>query len=210
MWPYFVYDLENAQFHHSFRNLVRTSGWKIYWSPNLYFSNQCKKCFNLRYYLNNLSQIFLFQIVTVRDVKIFLTVSRDLSTDKQQRGIEHLSKSTWSDKSPKKECLNSNCWNGPRRKFLTHWQFPDLPIEFCEKRPIEHVSLSSRTRKIQTNWQFLEPVKNGSRKTFFGYPHKHWFWWRHRYDSYLLNFRIKCSDGELTELLKTFNIIPHT
>ena len=43
------------------------------------------------------------------DQKMFLTVSRDLSTDKQQRWIEHLSKSTWSDKSLKNECLNSNC-----------------------------------------------------------------------------------------------------
>ena len=80
-WPFFEYDLENLQFDHYFRNFIRTSGSKICWSQNKYFSNQCKKCFDLRYNLNNLSQIFLFHIMTVRDVKMFLTVSRDLSTD---------------------------------------------------------------------------------------------------------------------------------
>ena len=80
-WPFFEYDLENPQFNHYFRNVIRTSGSRICWSQNIYFSNQCKKCFDLRYNLNNLSQIFLFHIMTVRDVKMFLTVSRDLSTD---------------------------------------------------------------------------------------------------------------------------------
>ena len=68
--------------------------------------------------------------------KYVLAVSRDSSTDKQQRVKQHLSNSTWSDKSPKKECLSSNCRNGPRREFLIHCQFPDLPIEFCENRLI--------------------------------------------------------------------------
>ena len=77
MWPYFANDLENAQFHHSFRNLIITTGWKICWSANKYFQNQCKKCFNLRYNLHHLSLIFLFHKMTLRDVEMFLAVSRD-------------------------------------------------------------------------------------------------------------------------------------
>ena len=57
-WPFFEYDLENPQFDHYFRNFIRTSGSKICWSQNKYFSNQCKKCFNLRHNFDNLSVIF--------------------------------------------------------------------------------------------------------------------------------------------------------
>ena len=42
------------------------------------FQISAKKCINLRYNLDNLSPIFLFHIMTVRDLKIFLTESRDL------------------------------------------------------------------------------------------------------------------------------------
>ena len=98
-WPYFAYDLENAQFHHSFRDFIRTSDSKICRPPNKYFSNQCKKCFNLRYNLDHLSLIFLFHIMTVRDVKMFVAVSRDSSTDKQNKIYWALRNSTWSDKS---------------------------------------------------------------------------------------------------------------
>jgi len=96
-WPYFAYDLENAQFDHSFRNFIRTSGSKICWSPNEYFSNQWKKCFNLTYYLDHLSLIPFFHIMTVRDVKIFLAVSRDSSIDNQNENKKPLSNSTLSD-----------------------------------------------------------------------------------------------------------------
>ena len=81
-WPFSEYGLENPQFDHYFRNFIRTSGSKISWSQNKYFWNQCKKCFHLRYKLDNLSLIFLFLIMTVRDEKMFLTASRDSSTDK--------------------------------------------------------------------------------------------------------------------------------
>ena len=98
-WPFSEYDLENPQFDHFFRNFIRTSGSRFCWSQNKHFSYQCKKYFNFRYNLNNLSQIFLFHIMTVRDVKMFLTGSRDLSTDKQNKTYKSLRKSTWSDKS---------------------------------------------------------------------------------------------------------------
>ena len=41
--------------------------------------------------------------MTVRDVKMFLAISRDLSIDKKQRGIEPLSNFTLSDKREKME-----------------------------------------------------------------------------------------------------------
>ena len=111
-WPYFAYDLENAQIHHSFRNFVRTSGSKICRSPNKYFFNQCKKCFNLRYNSDYLSLIFFFHIMTVRDVKMFLAISRDLSTDKQNKIHRWIKNSTCSDKSHSKKNLDQNSGNG--------------------------------------------------------------------------------------------------
>ena len=77
--------------------------------------------------------------MTVRDEKMFLTVSRDLSTDQHQKGIERLPDSTLSDKSPKMNSFNQNSRSGPPRKILTLCQFPDLPIEFCENRCIERL-----------------------------------------------------------------------
>ena len=106
MWPYFEYDLDNNPFHHFFWNFIRTSGSNIGWSPNKYFSNQCKKCFNLRYNLDHLSLVFLFHVMTVRDVKMFSVVSRDLSTDKQNKIHGWIRKSTCSDKSHSKKNLD--------------------------------------------------------------------------------------------------------
>ena len=86
-WLFFEYDLDNPQFHHYFRNFIRTSGSNICWSQNKYLSNQCKKCINLRYNLGNLSLIFLFHIMTVRDVNMFLAVSHDSLTDRHQTSL---------------------------------------------------------------------------------------------------------------------------
>ena len=90
-------------------------------------------------FLVRLFPIFLFHIMTVRDEKMFLTVSHDLSTDQHKKGIERLSDSTLSDKSPKMKNSNKNSPNGPPRKFLTLCQFPDLPIDFCENWCIERL-----------------------------------------------------------------------
>ena len=148
-WPFFELGLENPQFDHFFRNFIRTSGSRFCWSQIKYFSNQCKKCFNLRYNLNNLSQIFLFHIMTVRDVKMFLTVSRDSSTDKQQKANSVLINSTLSDKKVKSKNSNHYLPSETRTKFLTFCQFPDLPIEFCEKKCIGvlpyHILMSEKS-----------------------------------------------------------------
>ena len=123
MWPYFAYDLENAQFHHSFRNLIRTSGWKICWSLNLYFSSQCKKCFNLRYNLDRLSLIFLIHIMTLRDVKMFLVVSRDSSTDKQLEWIRRISMIAMNDKSERTINFHQNSENESTSKSFNRLSF---------------------------------------------------------------------------------------
>ena len=72
--------------------------------------------------------------MTVRDVKMFLTVSRDSSTDKQQKANSVLINSTLSDKKVKSKNSNYYLPSETRTKFLTFCQFPDLPIEFCEKK----------------------------------------------------------------------------
>ena len=128
MWPYFVFDLENAQFHHFFRNFIRTSGSNIYWSPNKYFWNKCKKCFNLSY---NLSLIYLLHIMTVRKVKIFLTVSRDSSTDRQQKANSVLINSTLSDERVKSKNSNHYLSSETRTKFLTFWEFCEKKMHWC-------------------------------------------------------------------------------
>ena len=107
-WPFFELGLENPQFGHFFRNFIRTSGSKICWSPNKYFSNQCKKCFNLRYILNHLPLIFFFHIMTIRDVKQFLVVSRDSSIDKQYKWSCWIGFSTLSDKRLQMRNFNQN------------------------------------------------------------------------------------------------------
>ena len=87
---------------------------------------------DFRSFLVFLFPIFLFHNMTVRDEKMFLTVSRDLSTDRHQKDPKPLSHSTLGDKSLITNKFNQNSSNGPMRTFLTFCQFPDLRIEFCE------------------------------------------------------------------------------
>ena len=70
--------------------------------------------------------------MTIRDVKMFLAISRDLSTDSEFKRIERLNNSTMSDKSAKWKNFDYYFSNYALRKNLTFCQFPDLPIEFCE------------------------------------------------------------------------------
>ena len=143
-WPFLYYDLENDQFGWFIRNYIRTSGSMLRWLQKHYFCNECNKCFNLRYHLVRLLPIFLFRIMTVRDWKMFLPISRELSTDKHQQVIERLLDSMKSDKSPKIKNFNQNSPNGPPRKNLTLCQFPDLLIESCEIECRWTLSLSIR------------------------------------------------------------------
>jgi len=115
-WPFLYYHFENDQFGQFIRNYIRTSGSMIRWLQKQYFCNVCNKCLNLRYRLVRLFPILLLHIMTVRDWKMFLPISRDLSTDKHQKVIERLSDSMMSNKSPKMKTSNQNSPNGPPRK----------------------------------------------------------------------------------------------
>ena len=112
-WPFLHYDLENDQLGQFIRNCIRTSGSMIRWSQKQFICNKCNKCFNLRYHLVLLFPIFLFRIMTVRDWKMFLVVSRDSSTDKQNKRFRGLNISTLSDKSQKTKNFDHYCGNGP-------------------------------------------------------------------------------------------------
>ena len=98
---------------------------------------------------------------------MFLTVSRDLSTDKQTRRIEPLSNSTWSDKKEKLKNSDHNLSNDGWRKKMTLCQFPDLPIDFCEYECIEALNFDPKKPIFLSKWKFREPVENGALRTFF-------------------------------------------
>ena len=68
------------------------------------------------------------------NMKALLAISRDLSTDKQNRGHRSLRNSTRSDKSYQKKNLDENCENGQEFANLTLCQFPDLPIGLYENQ----------------------------------------------------------------------------
>ena len=86
------------------------------------------------------------------------------------------------------------------RKISTVCHFLDLPIEFCEYRYTASVPISILMSEIVPNLWYFYPVSNGVTYKLFGYLHWCTNWWRHRYDSYNLNLRIKSSDGELAFL----------
>ena len=77
-------------------------------------------------------------------VKMFLTVSRDSSTDRQQKANSVLINSTLSDKSEKRRNSNHTSRNDALRKILTLCQFPDPPIDFCEYRCIETLYIDAK------------------------------------------------------------------
>ena len=100
-----------------------------------------------------------------------LTLSHELSTDKQQRAIETLNNSTLSDKSQKRKDFHYRYRNGPSRKFLIHCQFPDLLIDSCEKEWIETPLLHSMMQEIWSNGPFemdyfLNQLAMGPRESF--------------------------------------------
>ena len=134
MWQFLQYDLENDQFGQLIRNYTSTSGSMIRWSPKQYFSNQCNKCFNLRSHLVRLFPIFLYRIMTVRDGKIIFAISRGLSTDKHQKGLNVFLTSLWVIIAQKWRVSIIILEVGVPCGILTLWQFPDLQVELCEKR----------------------------------------------------------------------------
>ena len=62
--------------------------------------------------MDQLSIIFLFEIMTVRDEKMFLVVSRDLLTDHEFKGKVSVSRTTQNDKSERTMVFHLNSRNG--------------------------------------------------------------------------------------------------
>ena len=178
-WPFLYYHFENDQFGQFIRNYIRTSGSMIRWLQKQYFCNVCNKCLNLRYRLVRLFPILLLHIMTVRDWKMFLPISRDLSTDKHQKVIERLPDSIERDKSPKMKNSNQNSPNGPSRKILTLCQFPDLLIEFSGNRCIEHLYFDLEKPEKRSKLFNFYPVRSGPLRKFFRHPQWCRNWWRH-------------------------------
>ena len=83
-------------------------------SRNEYFWNRFSKCVSLSYHFPLLFQIFLIRIMTVRDEKMLLTMTRDSSTDKQQKLMWSLSDSTLSDKRVQNQNSNHKFSNETR------------------------------------------------------------------------------------------------
>ena len=129
--------------------------------------------------------------------KMFLTVSRDLSTDKQNRVHLSLSQSTCSEFSDKKKNFNHIRGNGREFSFLTSCQFPDLPIVFCETWSHLALAFYHILMEIYPKRGFVRLFFIGREFSIFGYLHWYGFWWRHRYKSWFSNFKIKPWDGHL-------------
>ena len=62
--------------------------------------------------MDQLSIIFLFEIMTVRDEKMLLVVSRDLLTDHEFKGKVSVSRTTQNDKSERTMVFHLNSRNG--------------------------------------------------------------------------------------------------
>ena len=134
IFPFLYIDLGSHHFGHFLRNYIRTSGWIVCWCKTQYFWNQCNKCFNLRSHLVRLFPIFLYRIMTVRDGKIIFAISRGLSTDKHQKGLNVFLTSLWVIIAQKWRVSIIILEVGVPCGILTLWQFPDLQVELCEKR----------------------------------------------------------------------------
>ena len=66
--------------------------------------------------------------------KAFWAHSRDLSIDKQNKNKKLISNSTLTDFIKRLMIFDLYFRNGPARKILTYWKFPDLLIEFCDNQ----------------------------------------------------------------------------
>ena len=130
-------------------------------SRNKYFWNQCSKCVSLSYHFPLLFQIFLIRIMTVRDEKMLLTMTRDSSTDKQQKLMWSLSDSTLSDKRVQNQNSNHKFSNETRSSNfdLMSISWPSDRV-LWESMHVIHAFLHRNTRILiktnffRTGWQW--------------------------------------------------------
>ena len=128
--------------------------------------------------------VFIYESMRITDS---WAQSRDLSTDKQNRVYLCVNQSTSSDFSDKKKNFNHDLRNGPKFSFLTVCQFPDLPIDFCECRSHLCLAFYHILMEIYSKIGLVRPFSSGPKFSFIGCLHWQGFWWRHRYDSWLLS-----------------------
>ena len=134
---------------------------------------------------------------------LFFAISRDLSTDKQDK--------TTPDRSGTRGCV---IWANQKRilikivvmvfsfSILTSCQFPDLPIVFCNIQGPKSLTLNHMLQKNSSKSNFTWSVINGLQFSFFGYLHSYVIWWRHRYESYLKHSFIETLNGLLSHASK--------
>ena len=54
-----------------------------------------------------------------------------------------------------------------REKNLTYWQFPDLPIDFCDNEGSRALTLDHSKHNILPNSSFCDAVRRGGARRFF-------------------------------------------
>ena len=124
---------------------------------------------------------------------MFLTMSRDLSTDKRNGVYLCVNQSMWNDFSDKKKNFNHNRRNGPKFLFLTVCQFPDLPIVFCDCWSHLCLAFHHILMEIYSKRGFVRPLSNGPKFSFWRYLQCQRYWWRHRSDSWFWHIFIEIS-----------------
>jgi len=160
-WPCYHYELENDRFDHPIRNFIVTSGEMISGSRNKYFRNQCNKCISLSYNFPILFPFFLLRILKIRDEKMLLPITRDSSTNKQQRQMWSLSASTLSDKRVQNQNSNHNFSNETRKSnfYLMSISWPSDRV-LWESMHVIHAFLHRNARILiktnffRTGWQW--------------------------------------------------------
>ena len=122
-----------------------------------------------------------------------LTISRDLSTDKQNRVHLAVRKSTSSHFSDKKKNFNHNRRNGPRFFIFDRPVIPNLPVHLCKCWSHLCLAFHHILMEIYSKRGFVRPLSNGPKFSFWRHLHCQRYWWRHRSDSWFWHIFIEIS-----------------
>ena len=139
-WPFVAYDLQNTQFDHSLRFLSELPVRRSVGHKNYIFEISAKNASIWGITWSIYLWFYLIHIMTVRDEKMFLAESRDLSTDNRKSGIERLINFTVSDKRPKNMKSTHKLSYQTVRKIFDLMEISWLLIEFCGNEWIERLA----------------------------------------------------------------------
>ena len=103
--------------------------------------------------------------------KLFWAQSHDLSIDKQNKNEKPLSNSTLSDFIKKMMIFDLHFRSGPARKILAYWQFPDLPIAFCDNQSKKTPDFHQSKQNIYSKPSFFHQVRCGGARRLFDESH---------------------------------------